>query len=400
MRAVGIVCEYNPFHKGHLYQIKALREIAGEDAAVVCAMSGDFVQRGEAAVFDKFARAEAACRCGASLVLELPLPWCLSSAEGFARGAVGLLGAMGCEAVCFGSESGKLEGLEQLAELLLDPAFNESVRARLAREPNLSYAAARQSEAEAVIGDAAKLLERPNDILAVEYLKAVRTLGLSMRPLPVLRKGSGHDQNAMEGETRSASEIRRRMAAGVSVENDIPAAAYAVYARELEKGRAVLKTAALETAMLSRLLLLSAEDFAALPDAADGLGNRLYRAVRENGGLDTILTVAKTKRYALARIRRLCLCACLGVREGMAAGVPPYARVLAADRKGRAWLRQRSGEGEIPLVTKPAAVRALGADSAALFMLGAHAHDLYTLGFGQRDGVLPDEDWRTGPRIV
>ncbi len=400
MRAVGIVCEYNPFHRGHLYQIKALREIAGEDAAVVCAMSGDFVQRGEAAVFDKFARAEAACRCGASLVLELPLPWCLSSAEGFARGAVGLLGAMGCEAVCFGSESGKLEGLEQLAELLLDPAFNESVRARLAREPNLSYAAARQSEAEAVIGDAAKLLERPNDILAVEYLKAVRTLGLSMRPLPVLRKGSGHDQNAMEGETRSASEIRRRMAAGVSVENDIPAAAYAVYARELEKGRAVLKTAALETAMLSRLLLLSAEDFAALPDAADGLENRLYRAVRENGGLDAILTAAKTRRYALARIRRLCLCACLGVREGMAAGVPPYARVLAADRKGRAWLRQRSGEGEIPLVTKPAAVRALGADSAALFMLGAHAHDLYTLGFGQRDGVLPDEDWRTGPRIV
>ncbi len=400
MRAVGIVCEYNPFHRGHLYQIKALREIAGEDAAVVCAMSGDFVQRGEAAVFDKFARAEAACRCGASLVLELPLPWCLSSAEGFARGAVGLLGAMGSEAVCFGSESGKLEGLEQLAELLLDPAFNESVRARLAREPNLSYAAARQSEAEAVIGDAAKLLERPNDILAVEYLKAVRTLGLSMRPLPVLRKGSGHDQNAMEGETRSASEIRRRMAAGVSVENDIPAAAYAVYARELEKGRAVLKTAALETAMLSRLLLLSAEDFAALPDAADGLENRLYRAVRENGGLDAILTAAKTRRYALARIRRLCLCACLGVREGMAAGVPPYARVLAADRKGRAWLRQRSGEGEIPLVTKPAAVRALGADSAALFMLGAHAHDLYTLGFGQRDGVLPDEDWRTGPRIV
>ena len=313
---------------------------------------------------------------------------------------LGLLGAMGSEAVCFGSESGKLEGLEQLAELLLDPAFNESVRARLAREPNLSYAAARQSEAEAVIGDAAKLLERPNDILAVEYLKAVRTLGLSMRPLPVLRKGSGHDQNAMEGETRSASEIRRRMAAGVSVENDIPAAAYAVYARELEKGRAVLKTAALETAMLSRLLLLSAEDFAALPDAADGLENRLYRAVRENGGLDAILTAAKTRRYALARIRRLCLCACLGVREGMAAGVPPYARVLAADRKGRAWLRQRSGEGEIPLVTKPAAVRALGADSAALFMLGAHAHDLYTLGFGQRDGVLPDEDWRTGPRIV
>ena len=400
MRAVGIVCEYNPFHKGHLYQIEALRQSVGEDVAVVCAMSGDFVQRGEAAVFDKFARAEAACKCGASLVLELPLPWCLSSAEGFARGAVGLLGAMGCEALCFGSESGELEGLEQLAELLLAPAFNESVRARLAREPNLSYAAARQLEAEAAIGEAVELLERPNDILAVEYLKAVRTLGLSMRPLPVLRKGSGHDRDAAQGEMRSASEIRRRMAAGASVEDDIPAAAYAVYARELGKGRAVLKTAALETAMLSRLLLLSAEDFASLPDAADGLGNRLYRAVRENGGLDAILTAAKTRRYALARIRRLCLCACLGVREGMAVGFPPYARVLAADGKGRAYLRQRSGEGEIPLVTRLAAVRALAADSAALFELGARAHDFYTLGFENRGGISPDEDWRTGPSIV
>ncbi len=400
MRAVGIVCEYNPFHKGHLYQIEALRQRVGEDAAVVCAMSGDFVQRGEAAVFDKFTRAEAACICGADLILELPLPWCLSSAEGFARGAVGLLGKMGCEALCFGSESGALGPLEDLAGLLLDPAFSERVKARLAREPNLSYAAARQSEAEAAIGDAARLLERPNDILAVEYLKAIRTLGLPVRALPILRKGSGHDRDAARGETRSASEIRRRMAAGLPVETDLPPEAYAVYGRELEKGRAVLSGAALETAALSRLLVLSEEDFAALPDAADGLGNRFYRAMRENGGMEAIITAAKTKRYALARIRRLCLCACLGVREGMSAGIPPYARVLAADGKGRAWLRQRSGEGEIPLVTKPAAVRALGADSASLFALGARAHDFYCLAYGQRDGARPDEDWRKGPAVV
>ena len=400
MRAVGIVCEYNPFHRGHLYQIEALRHTAGADAAVVCAMSGDFVQRGEAAVFDKFTRAEAACRCGASLVVELPLPWCLSSAEGFARGAVALLGALGCDSLCFGSESGALEHLENLAELLLDPAFNGRVKARLEREPNLSYAAARQLEAEAAVGGAAKLLEGPNDILAVEYLKAVRTLGLSVRPLPILRKGSGHDRDAAEGQTRAASEIRRRMAAGLPVEGDIPAAAYDVYKREAEAGRAVLSGAALETAMLSRLLMLNGEDFMCLPDAADGLGNRFYRAVRENAGLEAILAAAKTKRYALSRIRRLCLCACLGVREGMAAGVPPYARVLAADGKGRAYLRQRSGEGEIPVLTKPAAVRALGADSVSLFTLGARAHDFYTLGYGRRDGVIPEGDWRTGTIIV
>ena len=398
MRAFGIVCEYNPFHKGHAWQIEELRRTVGEDAAVVCVMSGDFVQRGEAAVFDKFARAEASCRCGADLVLELPLPWCLSSAEGFARGAVGLLGALGCEGLCFGSESGAIAKLEALASLLLDPAFNEAVKARLVREPNLSYAAARQDEAETVVGDAAKLLENPNDILAVEYLKAIRTLGLTMEALPVLRKGSGHDRDALEGETRAASEIRRRMAEGKTIVADVPPEAYAVYARETEKGRRVLNSAALETAALSRLLLLDEEDFAHLPDAADGLGNRVYRAVRENGSLEAICSAAKTKRYALARIRRLCLCACLGVKAGMSAGVPPYARVLAADEKGRAYLRQRSGEN--PIVTKPAAVRALGTDSISLFTLGARAHDFYTLGYGLRDGIIPDEDWRRGPLIV
>ena len=400
LRAVGIVCEYNPFHRGHLYQIEESRRRLGEDTAVVCAMSGDFVQRGEAAIFDKFTRAEAACRCGADLVIELPLPWCLSSAEGFARGAVSMLGAMGCSALCFGSESGALAPLERLAELAVDPAFNGRVKARLEREPNLSYAAARQLEAEAAVGEAAKLLEKPNDILAVEYLKAIRTLGLPMRALPVLRKGSGHDRDALDGETRSASEIRRRMAAGLPVEDDIPAAAYAVYKREAERGRAVLSGAALETAMLSRLLLLEGEDFSRLPDAADGLGNRIYRAVRENAGLEAICAAAKTKRYALSRIRRLCLCACLGVKAGMSAGTPPYARVLAADGKGRAYLHERSAEGTIPVITRPAAVRMLGADSAALFALGARAHDFHCLACGRGDRVIPDEDWRRGPTLV
>ena len=400
MKAVGIVCEYNPFHRGHLWQLNASREAAGEDAALVCAMSGDFVQRGEAAVYSKFARAEAACRCGADLVLELPLPWCLASAERFARGAVGMLGALGVDFLSFGSETGELEPLVKLSELVSDAAFVASVRQRMREEPELSFAAAREREAEAILGPTAQLLAQPNNILAVEYLKAIRELARPVEPIAVLRQGSGHDQRAEGTEFRSASEIRRKLAAGEDVGDDIPAPALAVYAREKDAGRELLRSRALETAMLSRLLLLDEADFEALPDAADGPGRRLYRAIREEGTLEDILEAARSKRYPLARLRRLTLCACLGVKAGMAEGLPPYARVLAAGERGRALLRERSGKSAIPILTRPGAVRDLPEECLGLFTLGALAHDFYGLAYGEPGREMPGQDWRSGPILV
>ena len=400
MKAVGIVCEYNPFHRGHLWQLQASRKAAGEDTALVCALSGDFVQRGEAAVYSKFARAEAACRCGADLVLELPLPWCLASAERFARGAVGMLGALGVDFLSFGSETGELAPLLKLAELVSEPTFVDSVKRRMTEEPNLSFAAAREREAETVLGSTAALLAQPNNILAVEYLKAIRELSLPVQPIAVRRQGSGHDKQAVGSEFRSASEIRQRLAAGEDIGNDVPAPALAVYAREKDAGREQLQSRTLETAVLSRLLLLEEAAFEALPDAADGLGRRLYRAIREQRDLAGIWEAARSKRYPLARLRRLCLCACLGVKAGMAEGLPPYARVLAADERGRALLRERSGESAIPVLTRPGAVRELPEECAALFTLGAQAHDFYALGYDDRAGERPGEDWRRNPVIL
>ena len=170
MNIIGIVCEYNPFHKGHAWQIQAGRAALGEDSAVVCVMSGDYVQRGEAAVFSKFARAEAACRCGADLVFELPLPWALSSAEGFARGAVAMLAALGCTHLSFGSEYGAVDKLELLASQLVETNIIEEIKAKLAQQPRASFASARQEVLAERLGDTAALLEKPNNILAVEYL--------------------------------------------------------------------------------------------------------------------------------------------------------------------------------------------------------------------------------------
>ena len=137
-----------------------------------------------------------------------------------------------------------------------------------------------------------------------------------------------------------------------------------------------------------------------LPDAADGLGRRLYRAIRTESSLDAICLAAKSKRYALARIRRMALCACLGVREGMAAGLPPYARPLAMSARGRALLRERGSTAAVPVLTKPAAVHGLGGAAEELFTLSAAAHDFYALGCGQSAGIRPEEDWRKSPVIV
>ena len=399
MSICGIVCEYNPFHKGHLYQLEESRRQLGEDTVMVGVMSGDFVQRGEAALFSKFARAEAACRCGVDLVVELPLPWALASAEGFAAGAVAILDALGCTHLSFGSESGELEGLETLAECLLNPMTLEAVKQRMAAEPNLSFAAARQLVLEERLGETAKLIEKPNNILAVEYLKAVYQSNSSMTPLTVKRSGSGHDQ-AGEGELRSASELRQMLRRGEDVSAHVPAAAMAVFHRELEQGRALLNQKDMELAVLSRLRMLDEKAFLALPDGGDGVGQRLCKAAKEEPTLDFVLAAAKTKRVALSRLRRMCMAAALGIDAGLAAGEPPYIRVLAANEKGRAYLRQLGGKTTIPVVTKPAAVKHLGTRAEAMFAVGASAHDLYTLSFLSIEDRKGGSDWRTGPKIV
>ena len=399
MNIIGVVSEYNPFHNGHAYHLAMSRRMLGGDCPVVCVMSGDFVQRGEPALYSKFARAEAACRSGADLVLELPLPWALSSAEGFARGAVGLLTRLGVTHLSFGSESGELEPLDHIARSLLDPMLTVQIRERMAQERNLSFPAARQQVLEEELGELARQLEMPNNILAVEYLKAIYELDSTLRPITVLRFGSGHDREGSSGP-RSASELRRALLNGTDISPHIPAEAAAVYHREREQGRELNNRPAVELAMLSRLRMFDEAYYNNLPDAAEGLGSRIYRAVQEESTLDAVLAAAKTRRYPLARIRRICMCACLGIKAGMNEGMPPYARVLAANERGCELLHAFSRKSSLPILTKPAAVRQLSPESVKLFALGAQAHDFFTLAYpspGERKG---NQDWRKSPVIV
>ena len=399
MRVVGIVTEFNPFHNGHALLLERAREAMGEDTAVVCCMSGDFVQRGEAAVWSKFARAEAAARCGADLVFELPLPWALSSAEGFARGGVGLLASLGVvDCLCFGSECGETEPLERAAEALLSPALAAELRREL--ESGIPFAAARQRALAAVTDEeTARLVETPNNILAIEYIRAIYELGLDLGFMTVRREGAEHDGQG-EGSIRSASELRSRITTGKSCSGFMPDAALAVFDREAERGRGPVLMETLEPMLLARLRMLPDEEFGRLPDASEGLGNRLRAAVRDEPTLNGVLAAAKSKRYALSRIRRMTMCACLGVREGMAEGVPPYARLLAASERGRELLRRAQDKSRIPIITKAAAARQLPRDTLSVFELGSGARDLYVLGYRAAAERRGGTDWRTGPALV
>lgn len=367
METAGIVAEYNPFHRGHAWHIAETRRRLGGDAPVVCVMSGHWVQRGECALADKWLRAALALDRGADLVVELPTPWAMASAESFARGAVSLLAATGVvDVLSFGSETGELAPLEEAAAALDAPDYPERLRAALGR--GLSFPAARQEAAGAAC------LSAPNNNLGVEYLRSLRALGSTIRPLTVPRQGAGHDGPAAGGFA-SASELRRLLRAGRGEE----AAPYltAPWSEELADMQHI------ERAVLARLRTMGEGDWAALPDGggAEGLPSRLAKAAREAVSLEDFYTRAKTRRYPHARLRRLALAAFLGLRAAERPAAPPYVRVLGLGGRGRVLLRRMKDTCPLPVIVKPAQARELDGPARTLFESEARYTDLYGLCF-------------------
>ncbi len=396
MNVIGVVGEFNPFHLGHYEHFQKSRALLGQDAPILCVMSGDFVQRGGPACFDKHVRARMAVQSGADLVLELPLPWCTASAERFALGAVGLLDGLGVVThLSFGSEAGQLAPLTALAIAAADRDNLDMIKARMAAD-GIPFPAAREMVLREQVGPEARLLQTPNNILAVEYLKALIALDAAMEPVTTRRRESAHDKLS-DGRMRSAAQIRAMLEAGEDAAPFMPPAAAAAAAREMAAGRGPVTMEGLEQGLMARLRLLRQEDFQALPDATEGLGNRLYKAVREEGTVMGVLAAVKTKRYPLSRLRRMVMCAALGVRADMGGNRPPYARVLASTGRGRELLRRMDGRAAVPVVTKPASAKDLPEQAREIFTLTADARDLYVLGREAADSRRGGTDWRASP---
>ncbi|MEQ2457298.1 tRNA(Met) cytidine acetate ligase [Flavonifractor hominis] len=371
MPTAGIVAEYNPFHLGHAFHLARTRSALGEGGAVVCVMSGHWVQRGECALADKWTRAALALEGGADLVLELPTPWAMASAEAFARGAVGLLAATGVvDVLSFGSEDGELDPLRAAAAAIDAPDYPQKLRSALDR--GLSFPAARQAAAGAAC------LSAPNNNLGVEYLRSLNALGSAITPMTVARRGAGHDSTGHLDGFASASHIRALLREGRTAQ-----AAPLLPAGALEALGEPASLAWAERAVLARLRTMGEGDWAALPDGggAEGLPARLVRAAREARTLEEFYTLAKTKRYPHARLRRLAVSAFLGLNKEDRPAAVPYVRVLGLNGRGQALLKRMKQTCALPVLTKPAQARDLDGPGRALFAAESRYTDLFGLCF-------------------
>ena len=401
MRTAGIIIEYNPLHAGHLYQLEETRRILGQDTAIIGVMSGDFVQRGDFAIVGRQARAKAAVESGVDLVLELPLPWAVGSAERFADGGVAALAATGVvDRLVFGSECGDAAALERVASVLLSEGFPALLKQELST--GVSFAAARQQAVERMeTSEDAALLAQPNNILGVEYCKSLLRRESAIRPLTIQRKGAGYHETEPEAELPSATMMRQLLRSGEREKalTRMAPAMRAAFEEEARLGRAPVLLEICERAILARLRSMSEADFAALDEGREGLYHRLYEASRTAAGLEEILESAKTKRYAYARLRRMVLWAWLGMTPKDFPEEIPYLRVLAANETGRELLGRMRKTAAVPVVTKPQHVRRLSREAQALFELEARAADLYALAYPDLSAAVGGRLWREGPMI-
>lgn len=359
MHVVGVIAEYNPFHQGHAYQLRAIRERFHDDVAIVAVMSGSFTQRGEAAVLDKWRRADLAVRGGCQLVLELPFLFACRSAQDFARGGVRLLQGLGCvDTLAFGAESPDLTPLMEAARAIDAPetqaALHEALRA------GASYAKALTAILQEASGLAADLLRQPNNILAIEYLRAIRVYAQGIEPLLIARRGAGYHEASL-GPLASASAIRGELAKAqpdfASLRDSLPEATYAAIRAAFPAE--IASTERLFRPLLARLLTMKNHELEAIFGLQEGLANRLLAKIRQSQTLQELIAGMVTSRYPASRISRIVPHLLLGTgeraaREAAETG-PLYARVLAFDEVGRELLHTIKERSTLPLIAKVSA---------------------------------------------
>jgi len=395
MKVCGVICEYNPFHKGHALHLARARALCSADY-IVCAMSGSVTQRGAFARHDKWTRARMALENGADLVIELPARFAASPAQEFASGGVQLLSLLNVVThLSFGCEAQALPLLETAAKLFSDesPAFKDALRAHL--DAGLPYPRARALAAQQVSGlkNLEALISLPNASLAIEYLRA---LPQTIQPAPVVREGSGYHDEVLSGLS-SATAIRAALARG-ELAQALAAVPSAQLLEQAQSRGDVHEEEALTKALLYRLRTMTAQELAQIAGMEEGLEHRFLAAAKTARTRDELILAVKSKRYTYARLSRICTNILLGVTKDFAQknAAPSYARVLGFKRDAQGLLRSIKENASIPLVTKAADY-----DRAdPLFALDVRAQDLWSLGCASGTLQASGRDFTTGPVIL
>ncbi len=372
MSVIGIVSEFNPFHNGHKYLIDSVKE---KGDVVVAVMSGNFVQRGEAALFPKDIRTKAALESGVDIVLELPFLYATASAEKFASSAVKILSSFGCEKIAFGSENGNISQIEKAAEVLLDDGFDKKIRHYL--DDGVSYPNARQRAFDEYGVDFD--ISLPNNILALEYIKAIKTENFNLKPVTVNRLGAGYNDDFSVDGIASATHIRNLIYGGENFKDFVPACSYDLYKRSLTDGRYVSndKFNLAAMAVLRSRLNENLSDYA---NMAEGLENRIKDAIPKSVTLDELYDSVKTKRYTHSRIRRAVLSLIIGVKNSDLKIEVPYYRVLGFNKNASKIMGVSAKKSQIPFVVNYSDIQALNSANAdRVFELENRSANFYNL---------------------
>lgn len=338
---LGIVSEYNPFHNGHLMHLQKSKELTHTDFTIAV-MSGNFVQRGDTSIVDKWTKAEMALKSGVDLVIELPTLYAISSAENFADGAIKILNSLGIvDYVSFGSEIGEITPLDDVASVLYkEPKEFSSLITRQLRS-GLSYPKARELAIQMYFGSSQKyidVLENPNNILGIEYLKSLKRLKSPITPITLKRKYSDYNSNDIKSGIASATAIRTMLQKGKNIHYVVPYETYELLEEKKKYGQIIPSLSIFSKEIIYTLRKMTLSEIATLPDVSEGLENKIKAAVNTSNNLEELILKIKSKRYTQSRIQRILLYALLNISEKditMSKKQMPYIRVLGFNKNGK-----------------------------------------------------------------
>ncbi len=372
MSVIGIVCEFNPFHNGHKYLIDSVKK---QGDVVVCVMSGNYVQRGEPSIFPKDVRVSAALQNGVDIVLELPFVYATASAEYFAKNAVKILDAFGCDKIAFGTENATVEELSKIVDILYDKEFDSKVKTYL--EKGMNYPSARQS----ALNEYSNIcnVSTPNNILALEYLKALKEINSKMNPIAISRIGVGYNDNFAVKDIASATYIRNLINNNEDYKKYVPENTCELYKKTISQGN-FLSYEKYDFIFQGILRSKLGSYNQKVANMAEGLENRIEDAVKNSVTLNEVYEKAKTKRYTHSRIRRAVLCQVFDIKKDDIEISVPYCRLLGYNSNLSNQLGEMVNKCKLPFIVKYSDLNKLNnQDINRIFEFENTSTDIYNL---------------------
>ncbi|EYE89297.1 hypothetical protein Q428_03205 [Fervidicella metallireducens AeB] len=404
MKVNGVIVEYNPLHNGHIYHLNKTKELTSCDY-VVAVMSGNFVQRGEPAFVNKWARTNMALLSGIDLVLELPTIYSISSAEGFAFGAISILDKLGIiDTICFGSESGNISELMMLSKILAEEPQEFKISLEKYLKLGISFPAAREKALHDFMNNnypnteensrLTKILNNSNNILAIEYLKSLHKLSSNISAFTIPRINNRYNEENLTGNISSATSIRKNLLLQNNIKQSIPDYVDDILQEEIKRGCGPLLLNNFSDIIMYKLRTLSIADISEILDVSEGLENKIKKACENTTNINDLIELIKTKRYTTTRLQRILIYTLLDIKKdalNIIKSPAKYVRVLGFNDNGKKLLKEIKKRCPLPIITNPSA------NDIDTLKYDISATDIYVLGYSNNEYKEARQDLKKPP---